>query len=166
MRRRRAEVGSPFLVPHLRGQALELAPPDVFEQLSSRGHGGLLVQVDRNTEPCGDRLPDRSSEVDAGGHRCGVEGYKRHDVNHADPRVLAPMRAQVDLCRRNGEEAEEALGQGPRVPHDGQDRAIVRRIGRAIEQARAGNVTGGIRELPDDLGSTAFADVGNGLDHR
>ena len=79
------------------GQPLELAAPDVFE-IPARGvRGRFLVQIHRDLEArrhFGAHFP---CERDAVGHRRALDRHERHDVDGAEPRVLAAMPAKIDV---------------------------------------------------------------------
>ena len=53
----------------------------------------LLVEVDRHAEALGDRGADLRRQRHALGHRHALDRNERHDVDGAEPRMLALVRA-------------------------------------------------------------------------
>ena len=79
--------------------------------------------------------------------------------------MLALVRAQVDVPRRACSYiASIAAFSGRGVAGEREDRTVVRRVGRIVEQAHARHRADGGGDRLDDLGPAPFADVGNALD--
>ena len=90
MRRGRAEVGRPLRPRHLRREPFELAAADVFEVLPRGLAGGFLVEIDRHARSA--RRPSAPTSLrqrHAVGHRHALDRDERHDVDRAEPRMLA-----------------------------------------------------------------------------
>ncbi len=86
---------------HLRRQPFELATSDVLEVAAGRRRGRLFVEEDRNLESGGDFGRGVLRKRDALGHRDAVDRHERHDIHGAEPRMLASVRAEIDVldCR-------------------------------------------------------------------
>ena len=144
VRRRRAEVGRPARRRHLRGQPLELTAPDVFEVLARRVVRRLLVEEDRDPEACRRRAaPTSLRERDAVGHRDAFDRHERHDVDGAEPRMLAAVAAAGRSPRTAARTARAiACFERRGVAGQREHRAVVRGIGGVVEQADAGRARG------------------------
>ena len=164
MRARRTEVGRPVRRRHLRGETLEFPPPDVLEIPPRRCRGRLFIQEHRNLESRGDFSGRVSRECHALGHRHALDGDERHHVHGAEARVLAGVRAQVDVSQGRGDQRDDRGLQWSGVAGHRQDRSIVCRVGRGIEDADAVDRSQRLDEGVDDVRAPAFADVGHAFD--
>ncbi len=95
---------APIRLRHLRREPLELAAPDVLEVLARRIGGRLLVEIDRDAEPFGDGRGDVLRQRDALLHRDALDRHERHDVDRAEPRMLALVLPEIDGGQRLLEE--------------------------------------------------------------
>ena len=169
MRRRRAEVRRPARRRHLRGEPFELAAADVLEVLARR----IAPTPPRTGRPAR-RTARATSRADvlrqrhAVGHRHALDRDERHDVDRAEARMLARVRAQIDARRPR---ARTARGPPPStrrgVAGEREHRAVVRRVGRVVEQPHAGRRRGSRRRCAATTsGAASFADVGNAFDQH
>jgi hypothetical protein len=164
VRRRRAVVGGPAGRRHLLGQPFELPAADVFEVAARRSGRGLLVQVDRDAESLRHGCRHLACQRDALGHGHALDWDERHDVHGAEPRVLAAMRTQVDVCQRLLEKRQRRGLERLPVAHEREDGTVVRGVGRVVEQLHAGNGAYGVHAAVDDVGPPPLADVRDGFD--
>ena len=98
-------------------------------------------------------------------HRKVAQWYKWHDVSRADSRVFTAVNPQINQTRCGLNPAERALTNSIRITCKRDDRAIVVRITRYIEQvdARRANCLGNGR---DDFWPSSFTKVRHTLDER
>ena len=101
----------------LLAQALVLAAAHVG-QLDPLGHGrGSRVEIDGELEARRDPPPEVAGEPDARLQRGRAERHERHDVDRADPRVLAGLLLHVDLAQGNAATSRSsASATGPCSP--------------------------------------------------
>ena len=137
MRRRRAVVGRPCRLRHLRRQPFELAAPDIFEVLARRIRRRVFVQEDRQREPRRHVGGNRLRQLHALRHRHAFDRNERHHVDGAHARMFALVRAQVDVGKRALEQHRNAGGQRRGVAGQREDRAVVRGVGLHVEHAQA-----------------------------
>ena len=80
--------------------------------------------------------------------------------------MLAAVRAEIDVGDRALEQRQHRPLDAVRVAGEREDRSVVRRVGRVVEQADAAHRAdrGGHRR--DDLGTPPFADVRNAFDQH
>ncbi len=97
-------------------------------------------------------------------HRHAFERHERHDVHRADARMLAAMRAQIDVGDRALEQRQHRALDAGGVAGEREDRAVVRRVGGVIEQAHAVDRANRVGHRRDDLGPASFADVRHAFD--
>jgi hypothetical protein len=166
MRPGRTEVGCPLRTGHLRHEPLELPAPHVFQLPARVSRGRRLVQVHRNPELVCNPRRDAPSEDHAVGQRRSAKGNEGDDIHRADAGMDAAMMAHVDGGDRALEQAEDSLLQRGGLAGDGEDRPVVRRIGRAIEEHHAGDCADARRKGVNDLETRAFAHVRHALDNH
>ena len=130
-----------------------------------RDGGRVLVQEHRDVEAPRDFRADLPSQLNALHHRHAFNRDERHDVDRAEARVLAAMRPQIDVGDGARDQREDGVSDALGVARQRENRAVVRRIGRMVEQAHAGDAADGDRHLVDDLGPAALAHIRNALDY-
>src|SRR5439155_8463471 len=89
--------------------------------------------------------------------------HERNDVHRAEARVLALVRAHVDLDEGGCDEGVRGGGHRVGVAGEGEDGAVVIDVTRLIEEPDPGDVADGLRQSVDHLAAAAFADVRHAL---
>jgi hypothetical protein len=163
---RRAEVRLPRSARHPGCEPFELSTADVLELPACGVRRGFLVQIHRNVEAPRDLRCRRSRQCHAVGHLDATNRHERHDIDRTQPGMLAAMRSEIDRGERHLEEGEHGVLNSDGVTRKRVHRAVVRGIGRHVEQLRARHALDGAGEPGDDLGPASFAYVGNAFDHR
>ncbi len=166
MRSGRAEVGCPARGRHLRGEPLELTAPDVFEVLACGVGRSVLVEKDGHSEALGDGSADVLGERHAVGHRDVLDRDERHDVDSSEPGMLTAVLAQVDRLDGDSKERQGRCFDCGGISGEREDRPVVRRVGRMVEQADAWGRANRLRQALDDLGPAALTDIRDGFDDR
>ena len=106
-------------------------------------------------------------QLDAIAHRHAFDGDERHDVDGAEPRMLAFVRAEIDVGNGALEERHHRALDAGLIASEREHRSVVRGVGGMIEQAHAGHGRNRVDHARDHVGTTAFADVRNAFDeHR
>jgi len=90
-----------------------------------------------DAEPFRDGGPRRPRGGDALAHRHAHQRDERHDVHGAEARMLAAMLAQVDVGNRALEQREDRPLNGCGRSDEREDGAVVRGIGRRVEEPDA-----------------------------
>ena len=143
---------------------LEFSAPHVGEVLAVGPGGGALVEEDRDAQLGAHALAERAGERDAIVHRGAFERSEGADVGGADARMLARMLVEVDQLGGRGDAAERGLDGHIGGGDEGHHRAVVRRVAGDVQESRAVDGRDGVTDGGDDLGATAFAEVGNAFD--
>jgi hypothetical protein len=97
-------------------------------------------------------------------HRHARERDERDDVDGAEPGMLSPVRAHVDLAVRDVDESVRRGEDGIRLARVREDGAVVIYVGGLIQEAHALDRADRVRESVDDVAATALAHVGDALD--
>ena len=127
------------------------------------GHGA--VEEDRQVE-LGPEAPGEAGRDLAGqGHVVVAERHDRGDVERADAWVDPAMAAQVDAVDALAGQGHQRVLEGERLPHDGEDAAVVVGVGVDVDHAGPGPPAC-VRESGDDARVAALADVGHGERER
>ena len=142
-------------------ETLVLRLADVREADALRTRGGARVEVDGDLVPLGDLAPEGVRQSDAFFHRHAGQRHERHDIHRAEARVLALVRAHVDLEVRGGDQRVRGGCNGVGVAGEREDRAVVIDVAGLIEEPDARNVADGFRESVDHVAAAALADVGH-----
>ena len=114
--------------------------------------------------PLGDLASEGVRDGDALLHRYAGQRHERDDIHGAEARVLALVRAHVDLEVRGGDERVRGGCHGVRVAGECEDRAVVVDVAGLIEEPDARNVADGFREPVDHVAAAALADVRHAFD--
>jgi hypothetical protein len=162
----RPEVGRPRAVVHAAGQSLEAAVPDHLEPATLGARCGVLVQENRYVHDLRDVFADAAGEGRRIGHRRLAKRYEGHDIEGADARMHAGMPPQIDASGGLLRKRDNRVFEGGRVPDERQHRAVVRRVGRAVEQADGVDRGDRVGERRDDRLVSSLADVGDALEQR
>src|SRR5206468_11071332 len=109
---------------HLLAESLELALANLGEVAAMLGRSRILVQEDRDAELFGHGGPDLARQRHAFLDRAAANGDERDDVHGSHPRMLSPVRSQVDPSDGFAEEGEDSRANGGGVTHEGQNAAI------------------------------------------
>ena len=78
--------------------------------------------------------------------------------------MLAAVRREVDQRVRLADAGERGVDHDVDRRDEGDDAAIVARVGARVEHVRAGDAGDGVTNGGDDLGAAAFGEVRNALD--
>ncbi len=165
MRVRGPEIRRPVRLLQLCREALELAAADVLEVAARRRRCRLLVEEDRQIVPARDLGADLARQRDAFGHRHPLDRHERHDVDGAEPGMLARVVAQVDRAERLAEERQRRRLDRGAIARERVDRPVVRGVRLDVEKMRAGPADRRGARL-EHVGTPAFADVRDALDNR
>ena len=128
----RAVVGGEIALAHPPGQLDVAATAKVGALAALRRARQLAVEEDRQGERA-EPLGDRVGEVDRSRPERLVVPDDRTDVDRADPRVRADLTGDVDQPDREVGEADECRQQRRLVTGEGEDGAVVDRIGVLVE---------------------------------
>lgn len=101
-------------------------------------------------------------QTDGIGHGRIVQRDERQHVQRADAGMHPGVRAQVDAFQRDGGQSDGGFTQLLVTAGQREDAAVVNRVARAVQQARAGRFGGGDAGV-DDGEIAAFADVRDGF---
>ena len=145
------------------GESLVLRFADVGQADALRAHRRTRVEVDGDLVAGGDLMSEGMRDGDALLHRHAGERYERNDVHRAEPRVLALVRAHVDLAERRRDEGVGGGGHRVGVAGEREHGAVVIDVARLIEKADPGDAADGLRQSIDHVAAAAFADVRHAL---
>ena len=167
MQPRRAGIGLAAALVDLGLEALVLAAPDVGQLLPVGAPRGPGVEVHRQLEAGRDALPEGVRQGDAVVHRRRPERDERDDVDRTDAWVLAVVGVHVDVVDGGRDEPLEGLAHGRMLAGDGEHRAVVAGVARAVEQPRAVDRRDGVGHPVDHVEPPPLGDVRDRLDqHR
>lgn len=164
MGRRGTEVGGPVRVAEFVRQPFKLPTADIFEPSSSWPHAGFFVQVHRQCETLGQRLPDVARDADTFRHRGVAEWDEGHDIHCPDAWVFALVMSEVDCS--DGPFGKQQRSGPDRKGWSGEceDRAMMRRVSGVVEEHQVVDSAQLGRELVEELLSASLADVGDAFD--
>ena len=145
-------------------QALEAAPPDVFEALMLGAPGRPAVEVDRDLELAPQALAER-----VGGLNGPLPGhpFERDEGRHvqgADARMHPGVAPQVDPLHGDAGRGQQGGGNGLGIAGEGEDRAVVIDVGRLVQQMDAENRANRLGERRQHGGVAAFREVRHAFD--
>jgi len=162
---RRTEVGRAlWRLPDLGANAFELAAAHVGEVLAVGARRGALVEEDGDAELAPHALAERAREGDAVLHRCAFERDEGDDVGGAHARMLAGVGGEI-YVRSGGRNAREGrIGDRVDRRDEGDDAAVVTRVGARVEDVCPRHAGDGVADGGDDLGAAALTEVRNALD--
>ena len=105
-----------------------------------------LAQVNRHRKSFCDALRGVLRQRHAVVHRRAFDWHERDDIDSAHPRMFARMRSQIDQADRGVKQREHGGFERIGIAGHGDDRAVMRRIGGEIQQARTGHTANGRRD--------------------
>src|SRR5215210_6029430 len=145
-------------------QTLELSTSHVGEVLAIGTRRGALVEEDGNLQLAADALAELACEGDAVLHRRPLEGNERDDVGGAHPWMLTGVRGEVYPVYGLSDAGKSRFGDDLHRRDEGDDAAVVARVGAGVEQVGAGHGGDRVANRGNDLWSAPLGEVRDALD--
>ena len=161
-----SEIGNPGAALHLLRESFEPPASNRLERLAFRLRGRITVQKYRNGEALRHGFADAPSQCHAIGHGGIAYRNERNDIDRTDPRVFSLVGSQVDPRDGNLVEAQNSLHERVGVADNREDRAVVGRICRMVEERRAVDELHGVHKGMKNILVPPLADVRNRLEDR
>ncbi len=145
-------------------EALVLRLADVGQADALRSRRGARVEVHRHVVTLRNLMAEAVRDRDALFHRHAGERNERHDVHRSEARMLARVRAHVDLAIRRGDEGMRGGRDRFGVAGEREHRAVVIAVARLVEKPNAGDLADGLRQPVDHIAAPALADIRHAFD--